>query len=122
MSKTTALSAVRAGFEMAGFTVVGAATSGQAARGLGEGAGIAEARTIASLGWRVDHDQLRLTDRHVLIVDEGGMTSDVDFGRLLAAAQACGAKIIIAGDDRQPSDRAAGWAPCSAATPSGSAS
>jgi len=99
--KTTALSAVRAGFEAAGFTVVGAATSGQAARGLGEGAGIGESRTIASLGWRLDHDQLRLTDRHVLILDEGGMTSDVDFGRLLAAAQASGAKIIIAGDDRQ---------------------
>jgi len=99
--KTTTLSAVRAGFERAGFTVVGAATSGQAAHGLREGAGIAESRTIASLGWRLDHDQLRLTDRHVLIVDEGGMTSDVDFGRLLAAAQASGAKIIIGGDDRQ---------------------
>jgi len=99
--KTTTLSAVRAGFEAAGFTVVGAATSGQAARSLGEGAGIAESRTIASLAWRLDHDQLRLTDRHVLILDEGGMTSDVDFGRLLAAAQASGAKIIIAGDDRQ---------------------
>jgi len=99
--KTTALSAVRAGFETAGFTVVGAATSGQAARGLGEGAGISESRTIASLGWRLDHDQLRLTDRHVLIVDEGGMTSDTDFGRLLAAAEASGAKIIISGDDRQ---------------------
>jgi len=99
--KTTTLSAARAGFETAGFTVVGAATSGQAARGLGEGAGIGDSRTIASLGWRLDHDQLRLTDRHVLIIDEGGMTSDVDFGRLLAAAQASGAKIIIAGDDRQ---------------------
>ena len=37
--KTTTLAAVREGFESAGYTVLGTATSGQAARNLGEGAG-----------------------------------------------------------------------------------
>ena len=52
--KTSTLSAVRAGFEAAGYSVIGAATSGQAAKALGEGAGVAS-RTVASLTWRLDH-------------------------------------------------------------------
>ncbi|HTW10906.1 MAG TPA: AAA family ATPase, partial [Acidimicrobiales bacterium] len=42
--KTSTLSAVRAGFEAAGYTVLGTAVSGQAAKALDEGAGI-ESRT-----------------------------------------------------------------------------
>ena len=38
--QTTTLAAVRAGFETAGYTVLGTATSGQAAKTLGEGAGM----------------------------------------------------------------------------------
>jgi ATP-dependent exoDNAse (exonuclease V) alpha subunit len=80
--------------------VLGTATSGQAARNLGEGAGI-ESRTVASVAWRLDHYALRLSDRHVLILDEGAMTSDVDLARLLAAVERSGAKLIVVGDDRQ---------------------
>ena len=98
--KTTCLAAVAAGFETAGYTVIGTATSGQAAKGLGEGAGV-EARTVASLCWRLDHDQLALTARHVLILDEAGMTDDPDLARLLLAARTAGTKIIAVGDDRQ---------------------
>ena len=98
--KTTTLAAVRAGFESAGYIVLGTATSGQAAKNLGEGAGI-ESRTVASLSWRLDHNTLELSDRHVLILDEGAMTSDVDLARLLTAAERSGAKLIIVGDDRQ---------------------
>jgi len=84
----------------AGYTVLGTATSGQAARNLGGGAGI-ESRTVASFTWRLDHNALRLSDRHVLILDEGAMTSDVDLARLLAAVERSGAKLIVVGDDRQ---------------------
>ena len=98
--KTTTLSAVRAGFETAGYTVLGTATSGQAAKTLGEGAGM-EARTIASLTWRLEHGSLALTDRHVVICDEIGMTADVDLSRLAGAVERAGAKLIIVGDDRQ---------------------
>ena len=52
--KTSTLSAVREGFEAAGYHVVGAATSGQAAKALGQGAGVAS-RTVASLTWRLEH-------------------------------------------------------------------
>jgi len=98
--KTTTLAAVREGFETAGYTVLGTATSGQAARNLGEGAGI-DSRTVASVTWRLDHNALELSDRHVLILDEGAMTSDVDLARLLAAVERSGAKLIVVGDDRQ---------------------
>jgi hypothetical protein len=74
--KTTTLAAVRAGFETAGYTVIGTATSGQAAKNLAEGAGI-DSRTIASLGWRLEH------------------------ARLLTAVERVGAKLVVAGDDRQ---------------------
>jgi hypothetical protein len=98
--KTTMLAAVREGFESAGYSVLGTATSGQAARNLGDGAGI-ESRTVASLAWCLDHNTLELSDRHVLILDEGAMTSDVDLARLLTPVERSGAKLIVVGDDRQ---------------------
>jgi hypothetical protein len=98
--KTTTLAAVRDGFVSAGYTVLGTATSGQAAKNLGDGAGI-ESRTVASLAWRLEHNTLQLSDRHVLILDEGAMTSDVDLARLLTAVERSGAKLIVVGDDRQ---------------------
>jgi hypothetical protein len=98
--KTTCLAAVQAGFEAAGYEVVGTATSGQAARNLGEGAGMAS-RTVASLTWRLEHGCLALSDRHVVVLDEGGMTPDVDLVRLLTAVERSGAKLVVVGDDRQ---------------------
>jgi hypothetical protein len=98
--KTTTLAGVRAGFEAAGYEVVGTATSGQAARNLGQGTGM-ESRTVASLAWRLEHGGLALSDRHVVVLDEGGMTPDVDLVRLLTAVERSGAKLVVVGDDRQ---------------------
>ncbi len=98
--KTSTLSAVREGFEAAGFRVIGAATSGQAARALEDGAGVAS-RTVASLTWRIEHGQEVLSPRHVLVLDEGSMTSDSDVGKLLAAVESSGAKLVAVGDYRQ---------------------
>ena len=98
--KTTTLAAVRSGFEAAGYKVLGTATSGQAAKALGEGAGV-ESRTVASLTWRLEHYREVLTPRHVLVLDERGMTSDADVGRLLAAVERSGAKLVSVSDYRQ---------------------
>ncbi len=98
--KTTALDAVRTGFESAGYRVLGAATSGQAARKLGDGAGI-DSRTVASLTWRLDHGAVALGNRDIVILDEGAMTSDLDIARLLGAVARSGAKLVVVGDDRQ---------------------
>jgi ATP-dependent exoDNAse (exonuclease V) alpha subunit len=98
--KTSTLSAVREGFEAAGYHVIGAATSGQAAKSLGQGAGVAS-RTVASLTRRLEHRREALTSRHVLVLDEGAMSSDADVGKLLAAVEASGAKLVAVGDYRQ---------------------
>ena len=98
--KTSTLSAVRAGFEAAGYTVLGAATSGQAAKALGEGAGVSSS-TVASLTWRLEHQRLALGPRHILVLDEGAMTADADVGRLFAAVEASGSKLVAVGDFRQ---------------------
>jgi conjugative relaxase-like TrwC/TraI family protein len=97
--KTTTLAAVRAGYENAGHVVIGAATSGQAAQALA-GAGI-DSRTVASLSWALERQRLTLGPRHVLILDEAAMTTDVDLARLLGAVEAAGAKAVVVGDYHQ---------------------
>jgi conjugative relaxase-like TrwC/TraI family protein len=99
--KTTVMAAVRDAFESGGFTVVGTSTSGQAARTLGREAGLSESRTLASLRWRLEHDRMRLTRGHVLVLDEAGMAADRDVSFLLDQARLAGTKEVMVGDDRQ---------------------
>ena len=99
--KTTVMAVLRQGFEASGCTVVGTSTSGQAARTLGRAAAMSESRTLASLRWRLEHDRLRLTARHVLVLDEAGMATDRDVAFLLDQARPAGAKVVMVGDDRQ---------------------
>jgi conjugative relaxase-like TrwC/TraI family protein len=98
--KTTALAATRDGFEAAGYQVVGTSTSGQAARTLGREAGI-DSRTLASLNWRIQHDSLRLSPRHVAVLDEAAMTDDAALLAFLEAARETGTKVVAVGDPRQ---------------------
>jgi conjugative relaxase-like TrwC/TraI family protein len=99
--KTTALRCVADAYTTAGYEVVGTATSGQAARTLGRDAAIGESRTLASLQWRLDHRTLNLSPRHVVILDEAGMTDDPALLRLLTACEVAGAKVVLVGDHRQ---------------------
>jgi conjugative relaxase-like TrwC/TraI family protein len=98
--KTTMLDVVRAAFQDGGYRVLGTSTSGQATRTLGEEAHV-DARTVASLLWRLDHDRLHLDARTVVIVDEAAMTDDPALLRLLVAADTAGAKTVLVGDHRQ---------------------
>jgi hypothetical protein len=115
--KTTALDVLRRAFEAAGFRVVGTSISGQAARTLGQEAGIGESRTMASLLWRLDHGQLRLDRRTVVVCDEAGMTDDPAMLRLLAASERAGSKVILVGDHRQNGCRRTGRQPRSSPRP-----
>jgi conjugative relaxase-like TrwC/TraI family protein len=99
--KTTVMAAVRVAFEEGGFTVIGTSTSGQATRTLGREAGIANARTIASLRWQIEQNRLSLGKEHVLVLDEAGMASDRDTAFLLDTARLRGTKVVMVGDDRQ---------------------
>jgi conjugative relaxase-like TrwC/TraI family protein len=99
--KTTVMAAVSAAFEEGGFSVIGTSTSGQATRTLGREAGIANARTIASLRWQIENQRLPLGRSHVLVLDEAGMASDRDIAFLLEVARLRGTKVVMVGDDRQ---------------------
>ena len=99
--KTTMLRVVADAFERSGCQVFGTATSGQAARNLAQEAGISRSRTLASLIWRLDHGRLVLNERTVVVLDETGMTDDVDLARLAAYVELAGAKLVLTGDHHQ---------------------
>ena len=98
--KSAMLGVARRAWEAEGFQVRGAALSGIAAEGLEGGSGIAS-RTIASLeyAWKEGRDQL--TSRDVLVVDEAGMVGSRQMERVLSAARAAGAKVVLVGDPEQ---------------------
>jgi len=99
--KTTMLAAVAAAFEASGCEVLGTATAGQAARTLAAGAALSASSTLASLTGRLERHQLQLTERSVVILDEAGMTDDIDLARLVTEVQLAGAKLVVVGDHRQ---------------------
>ncbi|MGH9289380.1 MAG: MobF family relaxase [Acidimicrobiales bacterium] len=107
--KTTALDAARSALESAGFRVVGTANSGQATRTLGREARV-PARTMRSLLWRLDHGQIRLDQRTVVVLDEAGMTADADLARLVLSVERARSKLVIVGDPRQLSSVGPGGA------------
>lgn len=98
--KTTVLAAVREAYEADGWQVVGTATSGQAARNLGDETGM-PASTIRSLLWKVDNGRLTFDDRTLLVLDEAGMVDDRDWLRLLRVAEQQSSRIVAVGDHRQ---------------------
>jgi conjugative relaxase-like TrwC/TraI family protein len=98
--KTTALDVAARALEAAGHQVLGTATSGQAARTLHNHARIPSA-TVRSLLWRLDHGQVTLDQRSVLVLDEASLTADIDVARLLLAVNRAAGKLVIVGDPRQ---------------------
>ncbi len=98
--KTAALDAAARALEAAGYQVLGTATSGQAARTLGQEAGVTS-RTVRSLLWRLDHGHIPLDRRSVVVLDEASLTSDVDLVRLLLSVERARCKFVIVGDPRQ---------------------
>jgi conjugative relaxase-like TrwC/TraI family protein len=98
--KTTALRAVRHGYEADGLRTIAAATSGQAARTVGHDADI-DSYTVASLLARLERGTVTLDHRTVVVLDEAGMTDDHDIAALLAWTTTRGSKVVLVGDDRQ---------------------
>jgi Ti-type conjugative transfer relaxase TraA len=98
--KSAMLGVAREAWEAQGYQVHGAALSGIAAESLESGSGIGS-RTIASLehGWAQGRDVL--TARDVLVIDEAGMIGSRQMERVLSAADAAGAKVVLVGDAEQ---------------------
>ena len=98
--KSTMLGVARKAWEAEGYNVRGAALSGIAAEGLEGGAGIGS-RTVHSLLHAWDKGRDLLSARDVLVVDEAGMIGSRQMERLLSAAAAAGAKVVLVGDPEQ---------------------
>jgi Ti-type conjugative transfer relaxase TraA len=98
--KSFTLQAVREAHERAGLRVVGLAPTNVVAQDL-KAEGFAEAGTAHAELFRLKNGRATWDGRTVVIVDEAAMMDSRVTGELLAAARVSGAKVILAGDDRQ---------------------
>ncbi|MDP3705665.1 MAG: Ti-type conjugative transfer relaxase TraA [Legionellaceae bacterium] len=98
--KSYLLKPVKEYYEKNHCQVIGTALSGKVAKSLQSDTGI-ESSTIASLAWRLSHDKLQLTNKHVIIVDEAGMVDFNNMALLISEAQKSGSKIVLVGDPDQ---------------------
>ncbi len=101
--KSTLLSAARKTWEASGFNVLGAAYSGQAARGLADASGISS-HTVDRLlyQWAKDESAVqRLNDKSILIVDEASMLDTLRLSAVVKAVREAGARLVLVGDEKQ---------------------
>ena len=99
--KSYTLAAVRDAHERAGYRVVGLAPTNAVAQDL-KADGFREAGTVHSALFGIKNGRSPGWDgRTVLVVDEAAMLDSRVTGELLAEARQAGAKVVLAGDDRQ---------------------
>jgi len=94
------LQAVRDAHELAGRRVIGLAPTNAVAQDL-RADGFAEAGTVHAELFRLKNGRAQWDRRTVLVIDEAAMLDTRITGELLAEARMSGAKVILAGDDRQ---------------------
>ncbi|HAT8326960.1 TPA: Ti-type conjugative transfer relaxase TraA [Legionella pneumophila] len=80
--------------------VLGAALSGKVAKALQAETGIPSS-TIASLTYQLTQQNIQLTKKHVLIIDEAGMVDVNNMSLLIREVRKAGAKIVLIGDPDQ---------------------
>jgi len=108
--KSTMLGTARAGWEAAGYEVIGVAIASRTAAELEAGSGI---RSVTMARLRMDlADPTRntLTDRHVVVVDEASMVGSRSLDLVQRYADRAGAKVVLVGDFRQTGSIDAGGA------------
>ena len=98
--KSYTLAAVREAYQLAGHRVIGLAPTNAVAQDL-KADGFVEAATVHSALFRIKNGRLMLDRGTVLVVDEAAMLDSRVTGELLAEAKRAGAKVVLAGDDRQ---------------------
>ena len=98
--KSYTLAAVREAHERDGHRVVGLAPTNAVAQDL-KADGFSEAGTAHAELFRLKNGRTAWDSRTVVIIDEAAMLDSRVTGELLAEARASGAKVILAGDDRQ---------------------
>lgn len=98
--KSHTLAVVARAWETAGCRVLGASIAWKAANSLGCDLGV-PSRSIDSWLASFEHGSAELDPSTLLIVDEAGLLSSRQMGRLLAHIDAAQASVLLVGDDRQ---------------------
>jgi len=98
--KSYTLAAIRDAHERDGRRVVGLAPTNAVAQDLAAD-GFRESGTVHAALFRLKNGRTAWDRRTVVVVDEAAMLDTRVTGELLAAARQSGAKLILAGDDRQ---------------------
>lgn len=98
--KSHTLKATRAVYEAEGKNVIGLAWTNSVVKQM-RGDGFEQANTIASEMNALQKGRTNWNRDTVLIVDEAAMISTDQLARVTAAAKQAGAKLILAGDDKQ---------------------
>ncbi|HFS5640563.1 TPA: Ti-type conjugative transfer relaxase TraA [Legionella pneumophila] len=98
--KSYLLKPIKEHYEHHKYRVIGAALSGKVAKSLQTDTGI-QSSTIASLTYKLVNQQLKLTNKDVLIVDEAGMVDFASMALLTREAKKAGSKVILVGDPDQ---------------------
>ncbi len=98
--KSATLAAIRDAYEADGYRVLGMAWTNAVVQDLKAG-GFDPAATISAELFRQNSGRGKWDARTVLMIDEAAMLSSDHLAPLLRTASATGAKVILAGDDRQ---------------------
>ena len=99
--KSFTLSAVREAHERSGQEVIGLGPTNAVAQDLRSAGGFARAATVHAELFRLKNGLAHWPRDSVVIVDEAPMLDSHITGELMAEAKRAGAKLILAGDDRQ---------------------
>jgi ATP-dependent exoDNAse (exonuclease V) alpha subunit len=106
--KGVVLGAAREAWQQAGYRVIGTAVAGAAAQRLGSEAGVGETLTADALTHRVEHGQVELDHRSVVVFDEAGMADTRRLAAMVELTRQADAKLVLAGDAAQLSPIGAG--------------
>ena len=98
--KSTTMDALRVAFDRKQVRVIGGALAGIASDNLREEAGIAS-RTLASWEYQWSQGRMLPDSNTVFVMDEAGMVSSDQMGRITRVLREHGAKMIVLGDAKQ---------------------
>ncbi|MER9420683.1 AAA family ATPase [Mesorhizobium sp. M0306] len=98
--KSFALGSIREAHEAAGYRVVGLAPTNAVAQTMKED-GLARSSTVHAELFRLKNGRAQWDRRTLVVVDEAAMMDAKVTGEVLREARLSGAKVVLAGDDRQ---------------------
>jgi AAA domain/Relaxase/Mobilisation nuclease domain len=98
--KSHTLKAVRAVYEAEGKKIIGLSHQNTVVNAMRRD-GFTQANTLAGEMFALENGRTKWNAKTVVVIDEAGMISTEALARVAAAAKQAGAKLILAGDDRQ---------------------